>query len=290
MQPSLFDPPTGDRPDRLGKSAVSYVDTASILTRASGFMEGYDFTLNPYSGCSFGCSYCYAAFFARDPSDREAWGEWVRVKENALDRLRRRRKPLDGEAVYMSSVTDPYQPIEKKLGLVRSLLEDLAAHHRLRLVVQTRSPLVTRDLDVLTRIAERGSVRVNMTVTTDSEAVRQAFEPSCPSNRVRLRAIAEVAAAGLDAGVTMTPLLPVEDPAAFAEAVAATGARAFVVQPFHMSRGRFVAGTRDAAAAVAKRMGWTEARYRETVEALRARLPTLEEGQDGFAPPPPLAD
>jgi DNA repair photolyase len=149
------------------------------------------------------------------------------------------------------------------------------------LVVQTRSPLVTRDLDVLARFDH---VRVNMTVTTDSEDVRKAFEPNCPGNRFRLRAIAEVQAAGIETCVTMTPLLPVEDPVAFAAALLATGVKRFVVQPFHADRGRFVAGTREPALALLRERGWDPARYRETVEVLRHELPMLDEGKEGFAP------
>ena len=89
-------------------------------------------------------------------------------------------------------MTDPYQPVERTLELTRDLLRELADHHQPRLVVQTRSPLVTRDLDLLVRFEH---VQVNVTVTTDDDEVRRAFEPSCPNNRVRLKAVGEVVAA-----------------------------------------------------------------------------------------------
>ncbi len=267
-------------PTRLGHASVAYRDAASILTRATGFMAEYDFTLNPYSGCSFGCSYCYAAFFARDQARVDSWGSWVDVKQNALQRLRGMRTPLAGKTIYMSSVTDPYQPIERRLGLVRDLLGELAGSGA-RLVVQTRSPLVTRDIELLKRF---DAVRVNMTVTTDSDTVRKAFEPHCPGNRVRLAAIAAVHAAGIQTSITMTPLLPVADPMRFADDLVATGVRRFAVQPLHAERGRFVAGTREPALALIDRMGWTAERYRQTVDILRSRLPELTEGRAGFAP------
>ena len=116
---------------------VDYAPVRDILTRATGFMDAYDFTLNPYSGCSFGCTYCYAAFFSYSTEKRDSWGLWVDVKENAVERLRRRRGSLDGKLIYMSSVTDPYQPIERQIELTRGLLEMLA-RHRPKLVVQTR--------------------------------------------------------------------------------------------------------------------------------------------------------
>ncbi|MEZ4617264.1 MAG: radical SAM protein [Caldilineaceae bacterium] len=136
-------------------------------------MANYDYTLNPYSGCIFGCTYCYAAFFARERGAQENWGKWLNIKENALELLKvKRKRPLIGKTIYMSSVTDPYQPVEKKLELTRQLLEELLRFHRIKLVIQTRSPLVTRDIDLLQRFE---SVQVNMTVTTDSETVRRTF-------------------------------------------------------------------------------------------------------------------
>lgn len=275
-------PATGERRTHIGRSSVAYVDSKSILTPCSGFIGAYDFTLNPYSGCTFGCSYCYAAFFARSPGERDEWGQWVKVKQNALDLLqRKRRKPLVGKTIYMSSVTDPYQPIERELELTRSLLEELLCYHEVRLVVQTRSPLVTRDLDLL---AQFPAVQVNMTVTTDDDAVRKVFEPTCASIPARLRAIGEVAAAGIGACITMTPLLPVADAAAFAEQLRVTGVAKFVAQFFHAEHGHFVAGTRETAQRLCRERGWDEAAYRAVFDVLHQRLPHLAEGRDGFAP------
>ncbi len=125
----------------IGQAAVTYAPAREILTRATGFMDAYDFTLNPYSGCSFGCTYCYAAFFSRDGKKRDSWGYWVNVKENAI-KLMAKRKPgaLDGKLIYMSSVTDPYQPVERELQLTRGILKIMAERHKPKLVVQTRSP------------------------------------------------------------------------------------------------------------------------------------------------------
>lgn len=269
-----------ERPDRLGHATVEYRQVGSILTRATGFMAAYDFTLNPYSGCTFACTYCYAAFFVRQQELQDRWGYWVQVKDNALEVLRRMRTPLEGKRIYMSSVTDPYQPIERQLRLVRELLEALIPHQP-RLVVQTRSPLVTRDIDLYQQFEH---VRINMTVTTDSERVRRAFEPHCPSSRARLRAIAGVTDAGLPTCITMTPLLPVEDPERFAQALKDTGVGRFVVQSFHVEKGRFVAGTRQQAKQIEDEMGWSQAAYAQTVEVLRRSLPHLDEGRVGFAP------
>jgi len=273
----LFDDTT---PARFGHAEVAPVTVSSILTPGNGFMRDYDFTLNPYAGCSFGCTYCYAAFFARERDLKERWGYWIRVKENALQKLQRMRRSLSGKTIYMSSVTDPYQPIERRLELVRGLLGELLKHQP-RLVVQTRSPLVTRDVDLFRSF---DAVQVNMTVTTDSERIRKVFEPFCPSNERRLEAIGDLAAAGVPTSVTMTPLLPLEDPQRFAERVQATGSRRFVVQPFHLERGQFVRGTRDEALDLFEEFAWDRRRYDQAVRLLRENLPRLDEGQEGFAP------
>jgi DNA repair photolyase len=264
----------------MGRVTIATITASSILTKASGFMGDYDYTLNPYSGCAYGCNYCYAAFFARDVEARNNWGQWVQVKQNALDSLRRMRTDLNGKTVYMSSVTDPYQPVERQAEIVRALLPELS-RRGVRLVVQTRSPLVERDIDLLSSFA---SVRVNMTVTTDSDEVQRAFEPHCATNNKRLEAITAVRAAGIACSITMTPLLPVEDPETFAEQLLRTGVEHFVVQPFHADRGKFVAGTREAALRETTRRGWNDVRYRQTVDVLKRVLPRLDEGREGFAP------
>lgn len=284
------------RPSKIGDVAVSYVSTREILTRATGFMDEYDYTLNPYSGCSFGCTYCYAAFFSGTKERRDEWGRWVQVKENAVELLARRPAgSLDGKLIYMSSVTDPYQPIERTLNLTRGLLEVMAERHKPKLVVQTRSRDVVRDCDLFRRIEDRGGrVQVNMTVTTDDEDVRRTFEPYCPSNPTRLGAISEVQAAGVEACITMTPLLYVNRPYDFANSLLETGVKKFIVQPFHFQRGKFVAATRDKAIdLMAKKLDCDKASFRErymehyrmTYAVLDETLPDLGEGKDGFKPP-----
>ena len=280
----------------MGETNIAYVPTREILTKATGFMGEYDFTLNPYSGCLFGCTYCYAAFFSHSAGERDEWGRWIKVKENAIDLLARRGPgSLDGKLIYMSSVTDPYQPIERKLKLTRRLLEILAERHRPKLVVQTRSPDVVRDCDLFGRIEENGGrVQVNITVTTDDEEIRRTFEPSCPSNPTRLHAISDVQAAGVQSCITMTPLLWVSQPYTFVDNLLGTGVKRFIVQPFHFQRGKFLASTRDAArelmaAKLNTDVGSFKYRYLDhynvILDILKERLPSLGEGKDGFKPP-----
>jgi len=266
----------------IGRAKVQYKAASSILTPASGFMNLYDFTLNPYSGCSFGCTYCYAAFFSRTEKQRDDWGHWVVVKENALEQLQKKRKrPLIDKTIYMSSVTDPYQPLERDLRLTQSILEELVDYHQVRLVIQTRSPLVTRDIDLFKRFK---NIQVNMTITTDSEVIRKVFEPFCPSNADRLEAIKSVSDSGINTCITMTPLLPIDDIEKFIGDLKATGVANFTVQPFHAEKGKFVAGTRQQAQDLLKQYDWSNARYAAIEERLKVAFPSIGIGKDGFKP------
>jgi DNA repair photolyase len=276
----LFPDPDRSLPLRMGGVSVSAGPASSIMTKASGFMGDYDFTVNPYSGCAFACSYCYAAAFAPTREAREDWGNWVKVKQNAVELFRRGLSKATGARIYMSSVTDPYQPVERVAEITRGILE-LMVQVQPRLTIQTRSPLVTRDIDLLKRFEV---LNVNLTVTTDSEQVRKVFEPGCPSSEQRLSAVRALSDAGIDVGVTMTPLLPIVDAAAFARALRESGARRFVVQDFHAKDGDYVAGTRDAAKKLLSELSWSRRRYDEAVEVLLSELPGLKHGRDGFAP------
>ena len=296
-QPPLFgEEQRIELPRKLGMTSVEYRRTGEILTPARGFVSSYDFTLNPYRGCSFGCSYCYAAFFERDVKRQDSWGEWVTAKENAGRLMAAVRTGLlNGKSIYMSTVTDPYQPLERKVEITREVLENLADRHAPRLVVQTRSPLVTRDQDLFRQIADRGGrVQVNMTVTTDDDEVRRAFEPGCPTNAARLKAVRELSEAGVQTCVTMTPLLLVRDVETFAQSLLDTGCRRFIIQGFHFDDGRMIAQTREGAfRLMAEKLGCGEKEfqpryqenYRAAREVLLERLPRLGEGRDGFRPP-----
>ena len=170
---------------------------------------------------------------------------------------------------------------EKHLELTRSILKELLNYHKPRLVIQTRSPNVTRDIDILKKFE---IAQVNMTITTDNEDVRKAFEPLCPSNKSRLNAIKEVTNAGIQTCITMTPLLPIQDAFSFSEELLSTGVKKFIVQPFHPEKGKFVASTRELALEQMEKMKWDYTKYNEVVEILRKNLPWLGVGKEGFAP------
>ena len=266
----------------IGKVDIEYKSASSILTKASGFMEDYDYTLNPYSGCSFGCSYCYAAFFSRNKEKMDTWGEWITVKENALALLKKKRKrPLIDKTIYISSVTDPYQPIEKELELTRDILKEFLEFHQVRLVIQTRSSLITRDIDLLKKFK---TLQVNMTITTDNEKVRKVFEPLCTGNKQRIKAIKELNDAGIQSCITMTPLLPLDNPREFAKQLLKTGITRYIIQPFHRDKGKFVRGTREEALNILNEYNWGDKEYQRVLSIMQQEIPNLGVGKTGFAP------
>jgi DNA repair photolyase len=261
---------------------VEQIDARSIFSPATGYIHrgGFDWTCNPYVGCSFGCTYCYAMFLPQNRRPKEEWGKWFQAKINAVDVARRHAPKVAGQAVYMSSVTDPYLPAERSLCLTRRILEALVPHQP-RLLVQTRGPLVVRDLDLLQQFR---AVRVNMSIPTDSEVMRLAFEPKAPPLERRWQALATIKAAGIAVGICVTPMLPLHDPEAFVERLAAFAPDVLVTQHFHDSGGGFGADTGAAARKLLLERRWTEVDYHGCVEQLRRRLP-VHEGEAGFFPP-----
>ena len=180
--------------ENFGTAKVYAQNAQSVLNKATGFINAYDFTLNPYRGCQYGCSYCYAAAFSPNSQMRQDWGNWVIIKQNAAEILQKelqswyKKNPDRSPSIYMSSVTDPYQPIETKEQLTRHLLQVMVPYQP-TLVIQTRSPMITRDVDILQQFQR---LRVNMSIPTGSEKVRKDFEPKSPSIPARLKAIAKL--------------------------------------------------------------------------------------------------
>ncbi|NRD79663.1 radical SAM protein [Bacillus sp. BRMEA1] len=186
-----------------------YKNPKTLLNKGTGYLTGYSHTLNPYTGCSFGCSYCYVRRMPVSIFRQEEWGTWVDVKRGAADLLRKELKKAkkNGKVtIFMSSSTDPYQPVEYKEKVTRSILEVLAEEQPDFLLVQTRSPLVTRDIDLLQKLGER--VRVSITVETDDEQIRKHFSPSAPPIPARLKALKLLAESGVPAQAAIAPVLP----------------------------------------------------------------------------------
>ncbi len=193
----------------MDRIAFRTIQPKTLLNKGTGFLSGYSHSLNPYAGCVFGCSYCYVRKMPVAVFRGAEWGSWVDIKKDAAEVLRRelRREKAKGPVtIFMSSSTDPYQPIEQREQITRSLLEAMAADPPDFLLVQTRSPLVRRDIDLLHRLGNR--VRVSMTVETDLEDVRKRFAPHAPPIAARLKTLESLKNAGIPAQAAISPVLP----------------------------------------------------------------------------------
>lgn len=188
---------------------IQYTQPKRLLTPTGGFLSGYSHSLNPYVGCSFGCSYCYVRKSPVGLFRKQEWGTWVDVKQGAAERLKKEimlAKRKGAVTIFMSSSTDPYQPLEAGEQITRSLLEAMVQEPPDFLFVQTRSPLVTRDIDLFHELINR--LRISVTVETDLEDVRRRFTPSAPPVAARLKALRELTQAGLPTQAAIAPLLP----------------------------------------------------------------------------------
>src|SRR5437773_8162444 len=179
------------------------------LNRVKGMP--FAWSLNPYMGCVHRCTFCYVrAFEARAdrPSD-DRYGTSIRVKTNVAEVLRAElaRPSWEGGVVAIGAATDPYQPAEGRYKLTRACLEVLGrAANPLRII--TRGPMIVRDIDVLAEAAKRASVAVTFSVPTLDHEIWRRTEPGTAPPRQRLRALARLVEAGIDARVGMAPILP----------------------------------------------------------------------------------
>jgi len=195
------------------KIDIKDIVSKKILTEVKGYLDvGFTHSLNPYSGCAFGCNYCYVREMPVQTYKDIPWGDWVSIKTNAAElyrneviKLRKKNKPIK---LFFSSATDPYQPIERKAEITRSILEEMIAHPPDFLQLQTRGPLVTRDIDLLVQLKKKCEVLVSMTIETDSEKIKQIFAPKAPGIKLRLKALKEVHDAGISTQASISPVLP----------------------------------------------------------------------------------
>ncbi|WP_160722962.1 SPL family radical SAM protein [Bacillus sp. USDA818B3_A] len=184
-----------------------------ILTEAKGYLDvGFTHSLNPYSGCSFSCSYCYVREMPIQKFKDIPWGKWLDIKTNAAEnyrkeitKLREKNKPVN---IFMSSATDPYQPIERKANITRGILEEMIENPPDFLQIQTRGPLITRDLDLLVQLKEKSDLLVSMTIETDREDIKQIFAPTAPGIKLRVKALKEIHDAGISTQASLSPVLP----------------------------------------------------------------------------------
>jgi len=178
---------------------IKEIRSKTILTNS----QVYPYGINCYVGCQHGCSYCYARFMKRFTGHQEPWGQFVDVKVNAPDLLSREILRKNPAKVWLSGVCDPYQPLEAKYKLTRQCLEILA-HNHWPVVVQTRSPLVLRDVDIL---RQGEDFEVGFSVTTADDAIRRRFEPHAPPIGERVNALDVLHQAGITTYAMIAPIL-----------------------------------------------------------------------------------
>ncbi len=179
---------------------IKEIIAKSILSKS----QISDYAVNPYVGCSHACVYCYAKFMKRFTGHRENWGEFVDVKVNAAELLAREVLKKKVGRVWISGVCDPYQPLERKYGLTKQCLAILVARGW-PVTVQTKSPLVLRDIEILKKAAD---IEVGFTITTADERMRKIFEPGAPPTAKRVEALEKLHAAGIRTFAMVAPILP----------------------------------------------------------------------------------
>jgi DNA repair photolyase len=213
-------------------------------------------SINPYVGCAFGCAYCYARYAHRWVLDRHAtenpehadlqaahdrmppWLAFERrifVKQNAADVLRKTLRHgsakhtalLRGETIVIGTATDPFQPAERRFRVTRSVLEVLADHPGLQICIITKSPLITRDIDLLRRINRHSSLSIHLSLISLDRELARRIEPRAPTPEARLRALARLRESDVETGINVMPVLPAitDDPADLERLVQAVGER-----------------------------------------------------------------
>ena len=182
---------------------VKEIEAKTILSKS----QIYDYALNAYVGCQHQCLYCYAKFMKRFTGHPEPWGAFVDVKINAPELLAREVKKKRKGRVWISGVCDAYQPLEKKYLLTGRCLEILI-EQEWPVTIQTKSPLVLRDIAILKSSAD---AEVGFTITTADEKVRRIFEPGAPPIAKRVEALGILHTEGIRTFVMIAPLLPHAD-------------------------------------------------------------------------------
>ena len=192
----------------------------SVLNRCDSKRVPFEWTINPYRGCEFGCKYCYARY-THEYMELDG-GEFERkiyVKQDVAPRLAydlahrysyasessRGEQP---EHIAIGTATDPYQPAEREYGVTRACLQELAKREGLSVSVITKSHQIVRDIDVFKRIAERSELALNITITTLRSRLARLLEPRAPRPDLRLAAVRQLREAGLAVGVSASPVIP----------------------------------------------------------------------------------
>jgi DNA repair photolyase len=183
---------------------VQEIFAKTVLTKTA--IAGFDYCLNPYVGCGHGCRYCYAGFMKRFTGHKEPWGEFVDVKVNAPSLLKRQLQRAKPGMVAISTVTDPYQPLEKKYEITRRCLEVLL-DNQFPVNLLTRSPLCLRDMDLFKRF---NYIRAGFSMSTPDENIKKIFEPWSPAIKARAQALRTLHLEKVKTYAFVGPLLPMD--------------------------------------------------------------------------------
>jgi DNA repair photolyase len=193
------------------KRTVRYfeISARSILNRTRPNMP-FQWTINPYRGCEFGCKYCYARytheFMERDVHEFE---DRIYAKSAASELLRRELRRIDRkDHIAIGTATDPYQPAERRFGRTRAILEVFARERGWHVGITTKSDLVVRDLELLREVARGNVLGVNLTITTLDGKLARLLEPRAPRPALRLEAVRRLSEAGIATAVFPNPIMP----------------------------------------------------------------------------------
>ena len=193
------------------KRTVQYFDipARSILNRTKPNMP-FQWTINPYRGCEYGCKYCYARYTHEFMElDANAFEDRIYAKSAAAHLLRQElRRVAAGDRIALGTATDPYQPAERRYGRTRSILEVFARERGRWLGITTKSDLVVRDLDLLQTIARANVLGIHLTITTLDEKLARLLEPRAPRPELRLEAVRKLSDAGIPVTVNPNPIMP----------------------------------------------------------------------------------
>ena len=183
----------------------------------------FTWTINPYRGCEFACKYCYARYTHEfmELRDGAEFERKIYVKQQTAELLRRDlRRVKPGEGIALGTATDPYQPAERRYEVTRDILEEFARHRGFELGIVTKSNLIVRDLELLREVARNNLLSVHITVTTMNVELARILEPRAPRPDLRMEAVRQLREAGLEVGVSSSPVLPgITDAPADLEAV-----------------------------------------------------------------------
>ena len=195
------------------KRRVEYRELPAVrlLNRCSSDRVPFEWTLNPYRGCEFGCKYCYARYTHEfmEFHDSLAFERLIFAKHWSEAALRAElRRVRSGEWIALGTATDPYQPAERRYRLTRRILSVFAGLAGYNLGITTKSDLVADDAELLRRVSERNNLRVTLTITTADAALARLLEPMAPRPDLRFGALRRLADAGVSCGVTVSPVMP----------------------------------------------------------------------------------